>query len=216
MACYISSIFVFCLACLRLGVSCTVCVRRGGCACLVLPHGSHTGTLGLPDGFWLPERFGFPSAYSSPIHVVFLDRVFHSGRVGITWNSRAAGVAPPNLGNSYVIISCSIYHTHHILHMNFHCIPFPVSSITRSYKASTPTSSAAIPLRLPVLTLAFLQIPRSHHSTTSTQNCLQHEHGIRRQLQHQPIPRLHHHALNTCPVGTFIRVRYRAAYLSHY
>ncbi len=44
------------------------------CACvLVLPHGSHTGTLGLPDGFWLSKRFGFPSAYSSPIHrhVVF-------------------------------------------------------------------------------------------------------------------------------------------------
>ena len=83
------------------------------CACvLVLPHGSHTGTLGLPDGFWLPERFGFPSAYSSPIHVVFLDRVFHSARVGITWHSRAAGFAPPNLGNSYVILSCSIYHTH--------------------------------------------------------------------------------------------------------
>ena len=99
---------------------------------LVLPHGSHTGTLGLPDGFWLSERFGFPSAYSSPIHVVFLDRVFHSARVGITWHSRAAGFAPPNLGNLYVILSCSIYHTHHVLHTNFHCIPF-LSLASRDY-----------------------------------------------------------------------------------
>ena len=106
------------------------------CACvLVLPHGSHTGTLGLPDGFWLPERFGFPSAYSSPIHVVFLDRVFHSARVGITWHSRAAGFAPPNLGNSYVILSRSISHTHSFFTYEFPLISFSVSSITRSYKA---------------------------------------------------------------------------------
>ena len=131
------SLSLYYFACLCLGVSCTVCVRRGGCACLVLPHGSHTGTLGLPDGFWLSERFGFPSAYSSPIHVVFLDRVFHSARVGITWHSRAAGFAPPNLGNSYVILSCSIYHTHHDLHTNFHCIPF-LSLASRDY--TKPTS----------------------------------------------------------------------------
>ncbi len=99
----------------------------------------------FPTAFGSLSASGFPSAYSSPIHVVFFDRVFHSARVGITWNSQSRRVCPPKPWK-FVCISL-VFNISHALRFTyeFPLISFSVSSITRSYKAGG--SSRRVSLR---------------------------------------------------------------------